>query len=81
VDLHCGVGVAPLHPSAADEEDPAAGGELPAGTPSALAATIVARMNPKTGLREGERARVHVDLTALHFFDPDNGTSLQQLSP
>jgi multiple sugar transport system ATP-binding protein len=87
VDLHCGVGVAPLHPSAADEEDPAAGGELPAGAPepagppSALAATIVARMNPRTGLREGERARVHVDLTALHFFDPDNGTSLQQLSP
>jgi multiple sugar transport system ATP-binding protein len=85
VDLHCGVGVAPLHPSAAGEEDPAAAAELPAdvpqpaGTPSAVAATIVARMNPRTGLREGERARVHVDLTALHFFDPADGTSLQQL--
>jgi multiple sugar transport system ATP-binding protein len=122
VDLHCAVGVAPLHPAGlADEEDAvvmapadaagaaglagvaavagaaagAAGvgreavgvagmaeaadgtGTAPAGMSGALAATIVARMDPRTTLREGERARVHVDLSALHFFDPDTGASLR----
>jgi multiple sugar transport system ATP-binding protein len=122
VDLHCAVGVAPLHPAGlADEEDAvvmapadtagaaglasvaavagaaagaagvgreavgaagmaeAAGGTgtAPAGMAGALAATIVARMDPRTTLREGERARVHVDLAALHFFDPDTGASLR----
>jgi ABC-type sugar transport system ATPase subunit len=45
--------------------------------PSALAATIVARMDPRTTLQVGERARVQVDLAALHFFDPETGTSLR----
>jgi ABC-type sugar transport system ATPase subunit len=50
----------------------------PAGpVPSALAATIVARMDPRTTLQVGERARVQVDLAALHFFDPETGTSLR----
>jgi multiple sugar transport system ATP-binding protein len=80
VDLHCGVGTAALHPPGT-EEDPAGavdrpGGTGPAGTPSSLAATVVARMNPRTRLREGDRARVHVDVTALHFFDPGTGASL-----
>jgi multiple sugar transport system ATP-binding protein len=141
VDVHCAVGVAPLHPVLADEEedavittvagaagtDGAAGlagaaavagaaagaagidreaagaagmagagavaGTAPAGPAGAaagpayppdpadpvatLAATIVARMDPRTALREGERARVHVDLAALHFFDPDTGATLR----
>ena len=127
VDVHCAVGVAPLRPALADEEqDPvvseaadaagsaglagaaaiagaaagaagidreaagaagiagvAAGetGPGPLGTAvpasAALAATIVARMDPRTTLREGERARVHVDLAALHFFDPDTGATLR----
>ena len=45
--------------------------------PSALAATIVARMDPRTKLQVGDRARVQVDLSALHFFDPESGTSLR----
>ena len=128
VDLHCAVGVAPLHPvglggevdadgdagglgavsarvlagtegagalagteGAGGTEDAAASGPAqvtgppgaaplaaPAGpVPSALAATIVARMDPRTTLQVGEQARVQVDLAALHFFDPETGTSLR----
>jgi multiple sugar transport system ATP-binding protein len=76
VDLHCAVGVAPLHlPEAAPTADPPG---APAGpVPSALAATIVARMDPRCTLQVGERARVQVDLAALHFFDPETGASLR----
>src|SRR5690349_14789266 len=128
VDLHCAVGVAPLHPvglggevdadgdaggvgavsarvlagtegagalagteGAGDTEGAAASGPAqvadppgaaplaaPAGpVPSVLAATIVARMDPRTTLQVGEQARVQVDLAALHFFDPETGTSLR----
>jgi hypothetical protein len=42
-----------------------------------LAAAIVARMDPRTTLQVGERAQVQVDLAALHFFDPETGTSLR----
>jgi hypothetical protein len=34
---------------------------------------LVARMDPRTAVREGEAAKVAVDLSALHFFDPDTG--------
>ncbi len=58
-----------------------AGPAYPLDTPipavAALAATIVARMDPRTTLREGERARIHVDLAALHFFDPETGATLR----
>jgi multiple sugar transport system ATP-binding protein len=106
VDLHCAVGVAPLHPAglgdddvdgaadgahAAGPEGPAGAGRAPAAGPadpvgpgapagpvvSALAATIVARMDPRTSLQVGEQARVKVDLAALHFFDPATGASLR----
>jgi ABC-type sugar transport system ATPase subunit len=112
VDLHCAVGVAPLHPAGLgpDEADEAAGGAHAAGpdgaagldgaaapdgadhagqapiagpaglaapVPSVLAATIVARMDPRTTLQVGEQARVKVDLAALHFFDPATGASLR----
>jgi hypothetical protein len=129
VDLHCAVGVAPLHPAglgggemdadgdvgglgavsarvlagtegagalagtegAGGTEGAAASGPAqvadppgaaplaaPAGpVPSVLAATIVARMDPRTTLQVGEQARVQVDLAALHFFDPETGTSLR----
>jgi multiple sugar transport system ATP-binding protein len=103
VDLHCAVGVAPLHPAgladgevgadgvAAGTEGPAEA-EGPAGAGpaeithmsdpaapavSALAATIVARMDPRTALHVGDQARVHVDLAAVHFFDPQTGASLR----
>jgi ABC-type sugar transport system ATPase subunit len=44
---------------------------------SAPAATIVARMDPRTTLHVGDQARVHVDLAAVHFFDPQTGASLR----
>jgi multiple sugar transport system ATP-binding protein len=103
VDLHCAVGVAPLHPAGLGDDDAdgdvdgAAGGlgatgrTGPAGGAAAmegaagpgqagvtpLAPAIVARMDPRTTLLVGERARVQVDLAALHFFDPETGTSLR----
>jgi len=35
-------------------------------------------MNPRTQLREGDRARGHVDVASLHFFGPRTGASLSQ---
>ena len=73
VDVHCRVGVEPLHPVAAEElEGPDAAEEEVAP----LSAAIVARMDPRTTLAENQAAKVHVDLDALHFFDPDTGESL-----
>ncbi|HUL25773.1 MAG TPA: sn-glycerol-3-phosphate ABC transporter ATP-binding protein UgpC [Streptosporangiaceae bacterium] len=109
VDLHCAVGVAPLHlagladedadetagaagqadaaapADAAGEASAAGAGRAPVADPSdpaapagsALAATIVARVDPRTALGVGDRARLQVDLAALHFFDPATGTSLR----
>jgi multiple sugar transport system ATP-binding protein len=34
---------------------------------------LVARMDPRTAVREGEAAKIAVDLAALHFFDPATG--------
>ena len=38
---------------------------------------VVARLDPRTTLTENQSAKVHVDLAALHFFDPETGTSLR----
>ena len=62
---------------AADPPGAAPPAAAAAPVPSTLAATIVARMDPRTTLQVGERARVQVDLAALHFFDPETGTSLR----
>jgi hypothetical protein len=43
-----------------------------------LSAAIVARMDPRTTLTENQTAKVHVDLSALHFFDPETGESLRE---
>jgi multiple sugar transport system ATP-binding protein len=64
-------------PPTADPSGPAPPAAPVGPVPSALAATIVARMDPRTTLQVGERARVQVDLAALHFFDPETGTSLR----
>jgi multiple sugar transport system ATP-binding protein len=67
--------VEPLHPVAAGEpEDPEAmEEEVPR-----LSAAIVARMDPRTTLAESQTAKVHVDLSALHFFDPQTRESLRE---
>src|SRR5579859_4798165 len=74
VGVHCRLGgVAPLHPVAAgDPGDPEAEQEI-----EPLSAAIVARMDPRTTLAESQAAKVHVDLAALHFFDPETGASLR----
>jgi multiple sugar transport system ATP-binding protein len=94
VDVHCSLGgvvgsrqvergvvgsglasVEPLHPVAAEEPaDPAAAKE----EVQPLSAAIVARMDPRTTLTESQSAKVHVDLSALHFFDPETGESLRE---
>jgi len=42
-----------------------------------VATLVVARMDPRTTLTENQSAKVHVDLAALHFFDPETGASLR----
>jgi multiple sugar transport system ATP-binding protein len=79
VDVHCRVGVTPLHPGSPGEEPAAAGADVDTDVDvvAGVAATIVARMDPRTTLRESESAKVHVDLAALHFFDPETGATLR----
>jgi multiple sugar transport system ATP-binding protein len=75
VNVHCAVGVAPLQVAAktiGDSEPDAAEAEEVPQIPA-----IIARLDPRTAIREGERARVHVDLDSLHFFDRDTGDSLR----
>ena len=75
VNAHCTVGVPPLQVAAVaigDSEPDAAEIEEVPQIPA-----IIARLDPRTGIREGERARIHVDLDSLHFFDPESGDSLR----
>jgi multiple sugar transport system ATP-binding protein len=75
VNAHCTVGVPPLQVAAVaigDSEPDAAEIEEVPQIPA-----IIARLDPRTAIREGERARIHVDLESLHFFDPDSGDSLR----
>jgi multiple sugar transport system ATP-binding protein len=64
VQIHCGIGAVAHH---ADEAAPEV----------TSLATLVARMDPQTTLAEGENARVHVDTTKLHFFDPASGAAIR----
>jgi multiple sugar transport system ATP-binding protein len=75
VNAYCTVGVPPLQVAAVaigDSEPDAAEIEEVPQIPA-----IIARLDPRTGIREGERARLHVNLDSLHFFDPDTGDSLR----
>jgi multiple sugar transport system ATP-binding protein len=47
------------------------------GVVEAARATLIARLDPRTAIQPGAPARLHVDLTALHFFDPATGESLR----
>jgi multiple sugar transport system ATP-binding protein len=40
-------------------------------------ATIVAKMDPRTQIAEGQNARIAVDAAELQFFDPDSGACLR----
>jgi multiple sugar transport system ATP-binding protein len=71
VHVHCAVGER-------------SGGGAPVGTAGATAAEalrkvlLVATMDPRTTVREGEAAKIAVNLAALHFFDPETG---QRIGP
>jgi multiple sugar transport system ATP-binding protein len=62
VHIHCGIGAVAHHAEA--------------GQDVSSLATVVARMDPQTTLAEGQDARVHVDTTKLHFFDPATGVAI-----
>ncbi len=75
VNAHCTVGVPPVQVAGVtigDTEPDAAEIEEVPQIPA-----LVARLDPRTTIREGQPARVHVDLSSLHFFDPDTGDSLR----
>jgi multiple sugar transport system ATP-binding protein len=63
VHIHCGIGAVAHHAESAQEVT--------------SLATIVARMDPHTALAEGQQARVHVETTQLHFFDPETGEAIR----
>jgi multiple sugar transport system ATP-binding protein len=64
VQVHAAIGAA-AHGSGGEAEDVRS------------LATMVARMNPKTAIKEGDVARVLVDTDALHFFDRASGESIR----
>jgi len=75
VNAHCTVGVPPVQVAAVaigdSEPDAAEIDEVP------QMPAIIARLDPRTAIRAGEHARVHVDLDSLHFFAPSTGDSLR----
>ncbi|MGO9079373.1 MAG: ABC transporter ATP-binding protein [Streptosporangiaceae bacterium] len=79
VHVHCRVGdsAAPGLTAAAVTADE----DAPAGDVAAAAvereSLLVARMDPETAIAAGQRARVHLGLAHVHFFDPDSGASLR----
>jgi multiple sugar transport system ATP-binding protein len=64
VQIHCGIGSVAHHSEAAGQD-------------VRSLATLVARMDPRTALAEGQIARVHVETTRLHFFDPGTGLAIR----
>jgi multiple sugar transport system ATP-binding protein len=65
VQVHCGIGAAAHLSGGGEAEDVRS------------LATMVARMDPGTAIKEGDVARVLVDAGALHFFDPATGDSIR----
>jgi len=64
VQIHCGIGAVAHHGKSAAED-------------VTSLATLVARMDPQTALAEGQNARVRVETTKLHFFDPETGAAIR----
>jgi multiple sugar transport system ATP-binding protein len=51
-----------------------------AETPSGGAGLAVARLNPESEVKEGDKAKLWFDGAKLHLFNPADGTNLQQSS-
>ncbi len=49
-----------------------------AETPSGGAGLAVARLNPESDVRQGQRAKLWFDAAKLHLFDPSDGSSLRR---
>lgn len=64
VQIHCGIGAVAHHADGAAQD-------------VTSLATLVARMDPQTTLAEGQNARVYVETTRLHFFDPATGVAIR----
>jgi multiple sugar transport system ATP-binding protein len=63
VYIHCGIGSAAHHSEAAQDVT--------------SLATLVARMDGQTALAEGQPARIQVETSELHFFDPGTGQAIR----
>jgi multiple sugar transport system ATP-binding protein len=75
VHVHCATGGGARLAAGVTAE---ATGEAAAGIVEVPRATLVARLDPRTAIQPGGPARLHVDLSALHFFDPASGESLRR---
>jgi multiple sugar transport system ATP-binding protein len=64
VHVHCAIGAAAHHAEAEPDD-------------VTSLATLVARLDARTAISEGQVAKVHVDTQALHFFDRDSGESIR----
>jgi multiple sugar transport system ATP-binding protein len=75
VDVHC-AGDLIADTVEADEEVTDVAGVEPVPTPRV--GDVVARVNRRTELKEGDTARIHVDRNELHFFDPETGKAITE---
>ncbi len=75
VDVHCS-GDLIADTVEADEEVTDVAGVEPVATPKV--GDVVARVNRRTELKEGDTARLHVDRNELHFFDPETGNAITE---
>ena len=60
---------------AEDVGDDRAIAELATGAPAT--ARLVGRFDPHTRVREGDMIDVAIDVSALHFFDPETGLAIR----
>ncbi|MGA4542881.1 ABC transporter ATP-binding protein [Uniformispora flossi] len=67
---------AEVHELAAD-----AGADDQVPDPATGSSELVARLGPRTAVREGEGTRLRVATDRLHFFDPDTGLSVRDAAP
>jgi multiple sugar transport system ATP-binding protein len=52
-------------------------GEAEAGLLAGTMHNGVARLDPRSGIRPGQRVTFRVDPGRLHFFDPDTGAAIR----
>ncbi len=75
VDVHCS---GDLLQDTSEVEDEAADSAANEPVRRSRAGTVVARVDRRTKLREGDTARIHVDLNELHFFNPETGETIRK---